>query len=139
MRGRGRKTGRKIGAPVRVVTGLQRYERLLLAKRDELSATRRSGAETLVPGAGGWHGDLVDQASADVEAELQIRVHQSDLRLARAIEEALCRIKQGTYGICEVCRHPIPRVRLNAVPWTRLCRACKQQEHLSERGRGWAA
>ncbi len=62
---------------------LQRYKRLLLAKRDGLLATR-VGAETLVPGAGGWQGDLVDQANSDAEAELQVRVHQSDAHLSRA-------------------------------------------------------
>ena len=46
---------------------LQRYKRLLLAKLDELSATR-GGDEALVPGAGGWQGDLVDQANSDAEA-----------------------------------------------------------------------
>jgi len=43
---------------------VDRYKRLLLAKLDELSA-RKNRAETLVPGAGGWHGDLVDQANSD--------------------------------------------------------------------------
>src|SRR5438105_3705938 len=39
----------------------------------------------LVPAAGGWEGDLVDQANADVEAELQIRVQESDGHLLEAI------------------------------------------------------
>ncbi len=47
--------------------------------------------------AGGLQGDLIDEANA--EAELQIRLHQTDGRLLRAIEEALGRIRQGTYGI----------------------------------------
>lgn len=67
-----------------------------------------------------------DQASADAEAELQIRLHQTDGRLLRAIEEALERIGQGTYGICVVCKQPISKVRLEAVPWTHLCRQCKE-------------
>ncbi len=127
MRGRGRKTGRKIGASARGVTGLRRYERLLLAKHDELSATRRSGAETLVPGAGGWQGDLVDQANADFEAELQIRLHQTNGRLLRAIQEALTRIRDGTFGVCKACEQRISKARLEAVPWTRLCRECKDR------------
>ncbi len=106
---------------------LQHYKRLLLAKQDELSATR-SGAETLVPEAGGWHGDPVDQANADAEAELQLRVHQSDAHLLRAIEEALARIRRGTFGLCEVCDQAISKARLEAVPWTRRCRECKEQQ-----------
>lgn len=106
---------------------LQRYKRLLLAKLDDLSATRGE-AETLVPGAGGWQGDLVDQANSDAEAELQVRVHQPDARLLQAIEDALARIRRGAFGVCEACKQPIPRARLEAVPWTRHCRDCKEQQ-----------
>jgi len=107
---------------------LDRYKRLLLAKLDELSATR-SGAETPVPGADERPGDLVDQANSDAEAELQVRVHQSDAHLLRAIEEAVARIRRGPSGACEVCKQPISKARLEAVPWTRLCRECKEREH----------
>jgi hypothetical protein len=57
-----------------------------------------------VPAAGGLQGDVIDQANADAEAELQIRLHQTDGRLLRAIEEALARIRQRTYGVCVVCK-----------------------------------
>ena len=106
---------------------LQRYKRLLLDKqRVMLSAQNDAGAQ--VPAAGGLQGDLIDQANADAEAELQIQLHRTDGRLARAIEEALVRIRRRTYGVCGGCGHAIPRVRLNAVPWTRLCRECKEHE-----------
>jgi len=106
---------------------LQRYKRLLLAKLDELSATR-GGAEALVPSAGVSHGDLVDQANSDAEAELQVSVHQSDARLLRAIEDALARIRQDTLGVCQVCKQAISKSRLEAVLWTRLCRGCKERQ-----------
>ena len=107
---------------------LQHYRRLLLAKRDELSATRDEAA-ALVPPAGDSEGDLMDRASADTEAELQVRVHQSDAHLVRAIDESLARIRRGTFGVCESCQQPISKARLEAVPWTRLCRECKEQQH----------
>jgi len=104
------------------------YKQLLLAKLEELSA-RRDGAETPIPRAGSGHGDLVDQANSDAEAELQVRVHQSDAHLLRAIEEGLARIRQGTFGVCQACKPPISRARLEAVPWTHLCRECKERQH----------
>jgi len=107
---------------------LQRYNRLLLEKHGELSSALGE-AHSRVPAAGGWDGDLIDQANADAEAELQIRLHRTDGRLARAIEEALARIKLGIYGVCEICKRPISRARLQAVPWTRHCRNCKEREH----------
>ena len=48
---------------------LDRYKRALLAKRDELSLEDADG-KSPIPAAGGWEGDPVDQANADVEAEL---------------------------------------------------------------------
>jgi DnaK suppressor protein len=82
-----------------------------------------------MPVAGGWRGDLMDQANAETEAELQASLRRTDGRLLRAIEDALMRIRQGTYGTCESCRNPISKARLEAVPWTRLCRECKERKN----------
>jgi DnaK suppressor protein len=107
---------------------VQRYKKLLLEKQLELLSVKPD-AEARVPRAGSSEGDLIDQANADAEAELQIRLHETDGRLLRAIEEALARMRQGTYGVCEVCEQPISKARLEAVPWARHCRDCKEQEH----------
>ncbi len=106
---------------------LQRYHRLLLEKQRELSAAQ-GDTQARVPAAGGLEGDLIDQANADAEAELQIRLHQTDSRLLRAIEEALTRIRDGTFGVCKACGQRISKARLEAVPWTRLCRECKEEQ-----------
>ena len=107
---------------------LRRYHRLLLKKQREVSSAL-GAAQSRVPAAGGWEGDVIDQANADEEAELQIQLHRTDGPLARAIEEAFVRIKKRAYGVCEACGHPISRVRLNVVPWARHCRECKEHEH----------
>ena len=104
----------------------RRYKKLLEQKQMELFA--KADTETLVPAARGWEGDLADDANADAEAELQIRLHASDGRLTRAIEEALARMRRGTYGVCTVCEQPISKPRLEAVPWTHLCRECKERK-----------
>jgi RNA polymerase-binding transcription factor DksA len=44
----------------------------------------------------------------------------------RAIEDALARINRGLFGVCEVGKLPISKARLEAVPWTRVCRDCKE-------------
>lgn len=107
---------------------LQRYKRLLLVKMEEMSATK--GADTFVLAEDGRQGDAADQASSDAEADLRIRLHQTDGRLLRAIEQALIRVKQGTYGICVTCKQSISKARLNAVPWTRHCLACKENQQV---------
>jgi DnaK suppressor protein len=107
---------------------LQRYKRLLVEKREEL-LTASTSAGRKIPAAGCVEGDPGDQANADAEAELEIQLHRTDGRLLQAIEEALGRINQHGYGICESCQRPIARARLEAVPWTRHCRDCKNREH----------
>src|SRR5215470_11313326 len=79
---------------------LQRYKKLLLEKQQELSPAKPT--ESRLPAAGSGEGDLVDQANADAEAELQIRLHETDGRLLRAIEDALARMRHGTYGVCTI-------------------------------------
>ena len=105
---------------------LDRYERLLLAKRQELLAGTRRTLLT-AGGAEGHGGDPTDRATEEVQTLLQVHLSQSDTHLLRAIEEALARIKHGTFGVREACNRPIAEARLKAVPWTRLCRDCKEQ------------
>src|SRR5258708_20345281 len=95
--------------------GLQRYKGFLLEKQRELLSSQDDvGAQ--MPAAGGLEGDLIDQANADAEAELQIQLRQTDSRLLRAIEEALGRIRTGTFVECQVCHPPIYHTHLEAVP-----------------------
>jgi DnaK suppressor protein len=105
---------------------LQRYKQLLVEKRQELQ-TPLTNAGAVIPGAGGLEGDFLDQATADAEAELQIQLRQTDGRLLRAIDDAIARMKHGTYGVCEACKRPISKARLDAVSWTHVCRKCKEQ------------
>jgi DnaK suppressor protein len=112
---------------------LDRYKRVLLEKRGEMSVTSAE-VESPIPAAGHRQGDPVDQANADAEAELQIRLHETDLRLLRAIEEGLARIRHETFGTCEHCGNPISRARLEAVPWTRHCRDCKELPAVQRNG-----
>jgi DnaK suppressor protein len=106
---------------------VQRYKRLLEAKRQELIAAGTDEG-SLIPGVGGHNADPIDQANADAEAELQIQLHRTYGKLLRAIEEAFIRIRQETYGICDGCNQPISKARLEAVPWTRHCRECKERQ-----------
>jgi RNA polymerase-binding transcription factor len=112
--------------PVLTVRDTARYRALLLAKRDELTAAAE-GAESLVPPANDKSGDLIDWVRADTEAELQIQRRKSDADLMRAIGDSLARINRRSFGVCEVCNQPISKARLEAVPWTRVCRDCKQE------------
>ena len=74
------------------------------------------------------HGDFVDQASDDNEVHVNIKLLQTDAKLLRAIEAAISRIDNGIYGVCAECEEEISVARLNAVPWTSVCIACKEKK-----------
>jgi len=105
---------------------LLRYKNLLLSKRQELS-TGRSLVDSIST-AGELRGDPVDMATSKTDVATQIRLHQTDGKLVRAIEDALTRIRHEEFGICEECGQPISKARLEAVPWTRWCRDCKERQ-----------
>ena len=105
----------------------ERFKRLLLTKQREVMSGQ-NGIALSSRQDGEPQGDAADQATVETEAKVQARLRQTEGHLMRAIEEALGRIEQGTFGICQVCEKPIPAVRLEAVPWTRVCRECKERK-----------
>ena len=74
-------------------------------------------------------GDMADQATGNNEVHIQLKLKQTDAKILQAIEEALRRMDQGTYGICRDCGEPVAPGRLNAIPWTRVCIECKEKQH----------
>jgi DnaK suppressor protein len=73
-------------------------------------------------------GDMADQASGNNEVHIQLKLKQTDAKILQAIQEALVRLDKGTYGVCRDCGEPISTARLNAIPWTRVCIACKEKQ-----------
>lgn len=67
---------------------------------------------------------MADIGTDNFEREQTLSFIQSDSKTLILIDEALARIKAGTYGICENCGCPIPKVRLNVLPFTDSCVRC---------------
>ena len=70
---------------------------------------------------------MADIGSDNFEQEFTLSLLQSEEQVLVEIGDALERITQGKYGRCEECEHPIPRVRLDALPYTRHCVACARK------------
>jgi DnaK suppressor protein len=70
--------------------------------------------------------DLADKAANSYTKELLFSKSSSDRQFLQMIEEALERIKDGTFGECENCEEPIGTRRIKAVPWARLCIRCQE-------------
>jgi RNA polymerase-binding transcription factor DksA len=63
-------------------------------------------------------GDIADIASEINEDVLNSALTENEVELLRLIENALVKIENGTYGICEGSKKKIPIARLKAIPWT---------------------
>lgn len=83
-----------------------RYRKELRAARE----TREEGTE-----------DLEELAAVQVDRDLLLTLSEADREHVEEIEEALRRMDEGTYGICEYTGEPISLERLRQVPWARYC------------------
>jgi len=77
--------------------------------------------------------DVSDQASVEADQNFSLRIREREQRLVKKIDEALDRMDQNTYGICERCEEEIPYPRLKARPVTTLCINCKTLEEQEEK------
>lgn len=106
-----------------------RYQDALLRKRAEIQSAGL-GVKPIqtTDGLSSRQGDLADQATGNNEVHVQLKLKQTDAKILQAIEEALWRIEQGSYGVCRDCGEPVAAARLNAIPWTRVCITCKEKQ-----------
>ncbi len=71
-------------------------------------------------------GDFYDHASSDRDRELALMLADREREKLTFVDDALKRIEQGTYGICESCEEDIDKERLMAMPFTKLCLSCQE-------------
>jgi DnaK suppressor protein len=103
---------------------LERQRKVMLAEVGE-GLANPNGQEALP--------DVSDQASAEADQNFSLRIREREQRLIKKIDEALDRMDQNTYGICERCEEEIPYPRLKARPVTTLCINCKMLEEQEEK------
>jgi RNA polymerase-binding transcription factor len=71
--------------------------------------------------------DTYDLASDARDKEINLILGDRDREKVQAIDEALSRVDDGSYGICESCESDIAEARLQALPFTRLCVNCQAE------------
>ena len=71
---------------------------------------------------------MADIGSDNFEQEFTLGLIENEEELLLAIDEAIERIDDGTYGKCESCSKAIPKERLKAIPHASLCIECQRQE-----------
>jgi len=106
-----------------------RLKEVLLQKRDAILANvGEIEGEALNHARSEASGDLsympihmADVGTDSFNQDLALSLVHGERDLLREVEAALNRIEEGTYGFCEGTGKPIPRARLEAIPWARYC------------------
>ncbi len=70
---------------------------------------------------------MADIGSDNFEQEFTLSLMANEEDTLQLIEAALERIEEGTYGACDECGGPIPKLRLNAIPYTPFCVKCAEK------------
>lgn len=80
--------------------------------------------------------DPNDRATIESGRSFELRIRGRERKLLSKIDEALVRIEEGTFGICEDCDEEIGLKRLEARPVTTLCIDCKTAQETQEKSKG---
>ena len=96
-----------------------------LAQASDLKAEADSLAQEREPGDVQFDEESGEGGTVPVDRERDLALSAQALAAVEEIDAALEKIANGTYGVCERCLQPIPKPRLKALPYARLCVACK--------------
>jgi len=80
--------------------------------------------------------DPTDRASLESDRNFELRIRDRERKLIMKMQEAIKRIDDGVYGICEACGGPISEKRLMARPVTTDCIDCKTKQEKMEKLKG---
>lgn len=114
---------------------IEEFKAILLAKRNEIldnvismeiEALRKDRSDL-----SNLHTHMADNVTDNYEIDNILGLMDSERKILIEIHIALNRIDNNTYGICENNGEPIPKARLEAIPWARYCVACA---NLAEKG-----
>ena len=107
---------------------LKKFKALLLEKRNELlgnvSYMEKDALHEDRSDLSSMPIHMADLGTDSYEQEFTLELMDSERKLIAEIDQALDRIEEGTFGICQVNGEPIPKPRLEAIPWARCCVAC---------------
>jgi len=102
-----------------------RLKRLLLRRRKELEERirrlRELNSVSRLPAT-----DDAEVGLSSLEDEKRALLLEGETEELRRVDDALGRLREGSYGLCEVCGKPIPLSRLRVVPFADLCVKCKE-------------
>jgi DnaK suppressor protein len=107
---------------------LDYYKKKLATRREELARgilrTEQEGREADEDPTV----DLADKAANSYTKEFLFGQTHNERSMLQLVDDALVRIKDGSFGECNACHEELQQKRLEAVPWTRYCITCQEKK-----------
>ncbi|HNW39237.1 MAG TPA: TraR/DksA family transcriptional regulator [Candidatus Omnitrophota bacterium] len=114
---------------------LKEFKKIVLKKKEQLindlehisDDTLRKSQKEASGDISGYTYHMADVASDNYDREFSLSLASGDRKSLYDLDDALKRIEDGTFGICDDCKGAITKIRLKAVPSARLCIKCQQK------------
>src|SRR5512137_1648746 len=110
----------KKNGKVKIKAQWSKYYNRLLELREQLLRQMDGLAKESAEEIPGYSLHMADSGTDNFDRDFALSLLSADQDAIYEIEEALKRIEKNTYGVCELTGKPIPRKRLEAIPWTRF-------------------
>ncbi len=115
------------------------FKKIVLKRKDEiLEGIQHISEDTLKKSQKEASGDIsgytyhmADVATDTYDREFSLGLASNERKLLYELDDALKKIEEGTFGICEGCKSLIAKTRLKAVPYARLCLKCQEKKEKS--------
>jgi RNA polymerase-binding protein DksA len=115
---------------------LKEFKKIVLKKKAEILSdlehitddTLRKSQKEASGDISGYTYHMADVATDNYDREFSLGLASSDRKFIYELDDALKKMEDGTFGICDECKSLITKVRLKAVPSARLCIKCQQKK-----------
>jgi DnaK suppressor protein len=111
---------RSFDASAKIKPEWVKYQQTLLDLRERLISQMSGLAKESAEQMASYSLHMADSGTDNFDRDFALSLLSSDQDAIYEIEEALRRIERNTYGVCELTGKPIPKARLEAIPWTRF-------------------
>jgi len=115
---------------------LKDFKKIVLKRKEEIlndlkhisDDTLRKSQKEASGDISGYTYHMADVATDNYDREFSLGIASSERKSLYELDDALKRIEEGVFGICDDCKSSIAKIRLKAVPSTRLCIKCQQKK-----------
>lgn len=114
---------------------LKEFKKIVLRKKEEIfddlkhisDDTLRKSQKEASGDISGYTYHMADVATDNYDREFSLGLASNERKVLYELDDALKRIEDGSFGICDDCKGQITKIRLKAVPSARLCIKCQQK------------